>query len=73
MKAEKTFYAVMAVLLAAGCAQGTAAAKTEETEQTEVTAETQETAEETPELTEYSDAEDGGHAIEADGEIASYT
>ena len=32
MKAEKTFYAVMAVLLAAGCAQGTAAAETEETE-----------------------------------------
>ena len=73
MKAKKTLYAVMAVLLTAGCAQGTAAAETEETEQTEVTAETGETSEETPELTEYSGTEDGGHAIEADGETASYS
>ena len=73
MKAKKTLYAVMAVLLTAGCAQGTAAAETEETEQTEITAETGETSEETPELTEYSGTEDGGHAIEADGETASYS
>ena len=53
MKAKKTLYAVMAVLLTAGCAQGTAAAETEETEQTEITAETGETSEETPELTEF--------------------